>query len=79
MSGKRIVKLHFKDFTFKDRAAKFVNLGEGEIDWRAVHQALADIGFQGTATVELPGGDERYLREVSRRVDRILAGEPILS
>jgi hexulose-6-phosphate isomerase len=75
--GKRIVKLHFKDFTFKDRAAKFVNLGEGDIDWKEVHQALADIGFQGTATVELPGGDEAYLREVSRRVDRILAGEAL--
>ena len=25
--------------------------------------------------VELPGGDEAYLREVSRRVDMILAGE----
>ncbi len=73
--GKRIVKLHFKDFTFKDRAAKFVNLGEGEIDWREVHKALADIGFQGTATVELSGGDQAYLKEVSRRVDQILAGE----
>ena len=73
--GKRIVKLHFKDFTFKDRAAKFVNLGEGEIDWREVHKALADIGFQGTATVELGGGDQAYLKEVSRRVDQILAGE----
>jgi hexulose-6-phosphate isomerase len=73
--GHRIVKLHFKDFTFKDRVAKFVNLGEGEIDWKEVHKALADIGFKGTATVELSGGDEAYLREVSRRVDRILAGE----
>ncbi len=73
--GKRIVKLHFKDFTFKGRAAKFVNLGEGEIDWREVHKALADIGFQGTATVELSGGDQAYLKEVSRRVDQILAGE----
>jgi hexulose-6-phosphate isomerase len=72
--GKRIVKLHFKDFTFKDRAAKFVNLGEGEIDWREVHKALADIGFQGTATVELSGGDQAYLKDVSSRVDRILAG-----
>lgn len=72
--GKRIVKVHFKDFTFKDRAAKFVNLGEGEIDWREVHKALGEIGFQGTATVELSGGDQAYLKDVSNRVDRILAG-----
>jgi hexulose-6-phosphate isomerase len=72
--GKRIVKLHLKDFTFKDRVAKFVDLRDGDIDWRAVHQALSEIGFQGTATVELPAGDERYLRDVSRRVDLILSG-----
>ena len=47
---------------------------EGEIDWKEVYKALAEIGYQGTATVELPGGDEAYLREVSRRVDLILSG-----
>jgi hexulose-6-phosphate isomerase len=78
--GKRIVKLHFKDFSFrrdpaiKKSAADFCPLREGDVDWKAVHQALAGIGFQGTATVELPGGDEAYLREVSKRVDLILEG-----
>ena len=78
--GKRIVKLHFKDFSFRrDQAIKksvadFCALREGDVDWKAVHQALAGIGFQGTATVELPGGDEAYLREVNKRVDLILEG-----
>jgi hexulose-6-phosphate isomerase len=78
--GKRIVKLHFKDFSFrrdpaiKKSAADFCALREGDVDWKAVHQALAGIGFQGTATVELPGGDEAYLREVGKRVDLILEG-----
>ncbi|MBK9167440.1 MAG: sugar phosphate isomerase/epimerase [Bryobacterales bacterium] len=72
--GSRIVKLHVKDFTFAERNARFVPLREGEIDWPAVHKALSDIGFKGSATVELPGGDEAYLREVSRRVDLILNG-----
>lgn len=78
--GKRIVKLHIKDFTFKNdptikkRTADFVPLLEGEIDWKAVHAALADIGYQGTATVELNGGDGEYLKEVNRRFDRILNG-----
>jgi hexulose-6-phosphate isomerase len=71
---KRIVKVHVKDFAFKKRQAEFTALLEGEIDWRAVHAALADIGYQGTATVELPAGDAAYLREVSRRFDRILDG-----
>lgn len=76
--GKRIVKLHFKDFSFRRQGGKavadFCALREGDVDWKAVHQALTEIGYKGTATVELPGGDETYLREVSRRVDLILEG-----
>src|SRR3954454_57436 len=73
--GKRIVKLHVKDFSFKKRVAEFTPLLEGEIDWRGVHAALADIGYRGTATVELAGGDATYLQEVGRRFERILAGQ----
>jgi hexulose-6-phosphate isomerase len=79
--GKRIVKVHFKDFSFrnnpqiKKRAADFVNLREGDIDWKAVHKALAEIGYKGDATVELPGGNAEYLKDVSHRVDLILQGE----
>src|SRR5215469_6843759 len=69
--GKRIVKLHVKDFAFRKRVAEFTPLLEGEIDWRAVHAALAEIGYEGTATVELPGGDAEYLKEVNRRFERI--------
>ena len=72
--GKRIVKLHFKDFSFKKSVAEFTPLLEGAIDWRAVHDALADIGFQGTGTVELSGGDLAYLKEVNARFEKILAG-----
>lgn len=78
--GKRIVKLHLKDFTFKPdptinkSVADWVALREGQIDWKAIHAALGEVAFAGTATVELPGGDEAYLKEVSRRVDLILEG-----
>jgi len=78
--GARIVKLHLKDFKFqtnretRKREAEFVNLREGEIDWKAVHAALHDIGYHGSATVELARGGREYLAEVSRRVDLILAG-----
>ena len=79
--GKRIVKLHLKDFTFrqdptlKKRVADFVQLREGEIDWKEVYRALGDIGYNGSATVELAAGDKSYLEEVSRRVDLILSGQ----
>ncbi len=63
--GPRIVKLHVKDFRFKNRLAEFVGLREGDIDWRAVYGALAAIGYRGTATVELPAGDAAYLKQGS--------------
>lgn len=72
--GKRIVKLHIKDFSFKKRVAEFTPLLEGEIDFKAVHAALVEIGYQGTATVELNGGDGPYLKEVNARFEKILAG-----
>jgi len=72
--GKRIVRVHLKDFRFRNRLAEFVALGEGDVNWPEVYKALGEIGYQGTATVELPGGDLDYLKEVSRRVDRILEG-----
>lgn len=71
--NKRIVKFHLKDFKYESR--QFVPLREGSIDWKEVRKAIGEIGFSGYLTVELPGGDEAYLREVSRRVDLILASE----
>lgn len=74
--GKRIVKLHFKDFKFAKNGnkAEFVNLLDGEIDWKEIYAALKEIGYNGNATVELRGGDRDYLADVSRRVDKILSG-----
>lgn len=72
--GDRIVKLHFKDFKFNNRQATWVPLREGEIDWKEVYNAMAEIKYHGYCTVELPGGDREYLTEVSRRVDLILEG-----
>jgi L-ribulose-5-phosphate 3-epimerase len=72
--GKRIAKLHLKDFKFEKGRTEWTQLREGAIDWQEVYRALKEIGFQGTATVELAGGDEAYLKDVSRRVDLILTG-----
>ncbi|HTP86650.1 MAG TPA: sugar phosphate isomerase/epimerase family protein [Bryobacteraceae bacterium] len=72
--GKRIVKLHIKDFKFENNVARWTPLRDGAVNWPEVHKALLDVGYEGSATVELPGGDEAYLRDVSRRFDLILAG-----
>ena len=75
--GSRIVKLHIKDFALDRRNGKFtwVNLGEGDIDWPEVRRALDEIKYSGYMTTELSGGDAAYLKDVSARVDKILAGE----
>jgi len=72
--GKQIVKVHIKDFKRGDGTYAFVNLGDGDADWPAVRQAFADIGYNGSAIVELDGGDEAYLCDVSQRFDRLVLG-----
>jgi L-ribulose-5-phosphate 3-epimerase len=72
--GKRIAKVHLKDFKRKEDCYAWVNLGDGDIDWGAVRQAFTDIGYSGYATTELEGGEEAYLRDVSQRVDRLVLG-----
>jgi hexulose-6-phosphate isomerase len=69
--GKRIVKLDVKDF--KRDGYKWTNLLDGDVNWRQVRRALDEIGYTGFMTVELEGGDEAYLAEVAKRMDRIIA------
>ena len=68
--GNRIADVHLKDF--RRDGYKWVNLGEGSVDWPEVRKAFAEIGYHGYAICELEGGDEAYLRDVSQRVDRLL-------
>ena len=73
--GKRIVDVHLKDFKRKDDSYEWVNLGDGDVDWNAVREALTDVGYSGSVIAELDGGDESYLRDVSRRIDRLLLSQ----
>ena len=78
--GKRIKKVHLKDYKggpglFGGNRGSFVMLREGSINWPEVRRAFAEIGYTGYMNTELGGGDEAYLRDVSSRVDKILAGE----
>ena len=63
--------VHFRE---PGNAEAWVNLGDGDVDWAAVRQAFADIGYSGSAITELEGGDEAYLRDVVRRFDRFVLG-----
>lgn len=72
--GKRIVKLHIKDFSFRKQVAQFTPLLEGDIDFKAIHAALLEIGYKGTATLEVGGGNAEHLKEVNNRFEKILNG-----
>ncbi len=70
--GARIKKIHLKDF--KKQPRQFCNLRDGDVNWPEVMRALAEIGYSGYMTAELGGGDEAYLRDLSARMDKIIAG-----
>lgn len=80
--GKRIAKLHIKDFSLKKRDGEGlwkgfdVELGEGDAGWSAVMAALDASGYStkeggNWATAEVRGGDRKRLREVSEQMDRL--------
>lgn len=78
--GKRIQKLHIKEFSRKRRDKEGlwkgfdVKLLEGDDDWPAVMKALDDIGYTGWAQTEQPGGDTpEGLRDLLVRFEKILA------
>ena len=76
---KRILKLDIKEFSRKKESEEGVwkgfdvKLGDGDCNWPAVMKALDDIGYNGWASAEVSGGDEKRLREISERMDKILS------
>ncbi|MEJ2009660.1 MAG: sugar phosphate isomerase/epimerase [Acidobacteriota bacterium] len=70
--GKRIAKLHLKDFKVTHSCYQWVDLGDGDVMWPAVRQALIQVGYSGSAICELKSGDEAYLRDLSHRIDHLL-------
>ena len=69
--GKRIVKIHLKDF--KRKGYEWTNLLDGDVNWKQVRKALDEIGYDGFLTPELKSGDKAYLTDLSERIDRIIA------
>ncbi|MBS0197903.1 MAG: sugar phosphate isomerase/epimerase [Planctomycetes bacterium] len=82
--GKRIAKLHIKDFSRKKRNDEGlwkgfdVQLGEGDAGWASVMKALDEVGYSTApagnwATAEVGGGDAARLRTVSDQMDKLFA------
>jgi len=70
--GKRILKVHIKEYAKKERFNYL--LGEGkEIDWPAVRRAFVDVGYEGWITAEVPRKGLDEMKDVVRRMDQIFA------
>ena len=80
MLGKRIQKLHIKEFSRKKRDGEGlwkgfdVKLLEGDDDWPAVMKAVDEIGYTGWAITEQGGGDSpEGLHDLCLRLEKILS------
>jgi hexulose-6-phosphate isomerase len=69
--GKRLVKIHLKDF--KRNGYQWKNLLDGDVNWPQVRKALDEVGYNGYMTAELSGGSEAKLTDISERIDQIIA------
>ena len=67
--GSRIVKLDVKDWGVD---GGFGKIGDGDVDWPAVREALQETGFSGWCTAEVAGGDRSRLADIARRMDAAL-------
>jgi hexulose-6-phosphate isomerase len=72
--GKRILKLHVKEFS---NAKGFgVKYFEGDNNWPAIMKALDDVGYNGWGISEQPGDqtkDAASLKDFSEQMDKIFA------
>jgi len=78
--GKRIVRIHVKDFTTKPAVSgargERPKLLDGETNWPAVMNALDRAGYQGWAISEQPAGqaaDAQTASDLAERMDKIFA------
>ncbi len=77
--GKRIGKLDIKEYSRKKQRSEGlrkgfnVEIGEGDCNWPAVRNALAEVGYtSGWATAEVPGGDRHRLADIAERMNKVL-------
>ena len=78
--GKRIQKLHIKEYSLAKRDKTGPSSGfdvkflEGSNDWPAIMKALDNVGYQGWGIAEQPGADSpEGLKDLSDRMSRIFA------
>jgi hexulose-6-phosphate isomerase len=66
--GRRCVKLDVKGFS--RATGEFVDIGEGDLPWGQVREALDEIGYAGWATAEVKGGPVDRLTTVRQQMEK---------
>lgn len=76
----RIMKFHIKEFSreLMDKEGLWagfkVNLLEGDNNWPVVMKAVSEINYRGGwITAEVNAGDRNHLKDISERMDKIIA------
>jgi hexulose-6-phosphate isomerase len=72
--GKRILKLHIKEYSKLKRWN--VHFFEGDNNWPAIMKALDEVGYQGWGISEQPGdqaANDAALKDLSERMDKVFA------
>jgi L-ribulose-5-phosphate 3-epimerase len=69
--GNRIKRVHIKDFKLSIGTAEgFVDLTEGDVDFKAIKTALSEIGYEGYVTAEMiphaPGRPEKTVKAMTQ-------------
>ena len=72
--GKRIKRIHFKDFKSSvGTAAGFCDLLKGDVPFKDIMKAFRAVGYDGSCTAEMMPPDPTLLRRTSRAMDKIFA------
>jgi L-ribulose-5-phosphate 3-epimerase len=75
--GRRIKRIHFKDYKLSSRSepSRSVDLMLGDVNWKAVMDALVKIGYNGFISPEISRNPNQpdQLRHVSQALDKILS------
>jgi hexulose-6-phosphate isomerase len=75
--GQRIKRIHFKDYKLAahGEAPRFADLWAGDVNWKAVMDALVKVGYRGFISPEIGRNPSQpnQLKEVSVALDKILA------
>ena len=71
--GKRIKKVHLKDFKLENKS--FVYLYQGDVNWKKVKEALDSVGYEGYLTAEMPVDKDNpkgMVLQISKDIDKII-------